>query len=305
QFTWSADLKPTDCKVGDPVTLTLALRGQGSLDGAAAPDLAQVPAVAEHFKTYSGTRETKGDTCRFTYTLRPLSADITEFPSIPGAYFDVDQQRYVTLDTAPIPMHVEKAAAMADRQIVGAGGASRTPQELEVRREGIFANVTDPGQLVNESVNAEVWLIGLGGLAGLYAAIAIATGFVRRRSADPAIGRRRSAAGRARGRLRQATSLLKSNDARGGAEGVRGALVGLVADAADLAEAGMTTAEACRRLRHLGAEAAVVDRLGKTLEACDAARYTPDVSNTNGLADEASETLDSVVRSLKKQKCLR
>jgi len=304
QFTWSAELKPTKCRAGDPVTLVLTLRGRGSLAAAAPPDLSEVPAVAEHFKTYEGTRETKGAACRFTYTLRPLSAEITEFPSIPGSYFDVQQNHYVTLQTDPIPIRVEKAAALARRHIVGAAGAARTPDELEVRREGIFANVTDPEELADESVRAETWALGLVGLAGLYGAIFAITWYVRRRLADPALARRRAAAGRARRRLREGTALLKANNTQQGAEQVRGALVGLMADVADVAEAGMTSADACRRLRSFGADEELVGRLAGALEACDATRYTPTGTSVNGLADQADQLLHSVVRSLKKQRCL-
>jgi len=305
RFTWSAELKPTRCKVGDPVTLVLALRGRGSLAAAAAPDLSQLPAVAENFKTYEGTRETKGDTCSFTYTLRPLSAEITEFPSILGSYFDVQRNRYVTLDTEPIAIQVEKAAALTGRHIVGAGSTARTPEALEVRREGIFANVTDPEDLADESVRAEYWALGLVGLAGLYGAIFAVTWYVRRRLADPALARRRAAAGRARRRLREGTTLLKTNNTQQGAEQVRGALVGLVADVANVAEAGMTSADACRRLRSFGADEELVGRLAGALEACDATRYTPAGTSVNGLADEAGLLLHSVVRSLKRRRCLR
>lgn len=302
--TWSADLKPAQCKVGDPVTLTLTLRGKGSLTTAAAPNLAEVSGVAENFKTYEGTREIKGDTCRFTYTLRPLNDQITQFPSIPGAYFDVTTDRYVTLETNPIPMIVSKAAALAQRRIVG-GGSSRTPDELQVRREGIFANVTDPDELRDEAVHAAYWLVGLGVLAGLYAATATATWYIRRRTADPKLVRRRAAVARARRRLREGTNLLKTSSTQRGAEDVRGALVGLIADVADVSEAGMTSAEACRRLHELGADQELVDRLSQSLEACDATRYTPTGAGVNGLAGEADHLLNSVVQSLKKQRCLR
>jgi hypothetical protein len=297
---WSAELKPTKCKVGDPITLTLTLRGRGSIDAAVAPDLADAPGVAENFRTYEGTREIKGDTCQFTYTLRPLNDKITEFPSVPGAYYDVGRERYVTLETKPIPMTVSAAPTLRS----GGGGASRTPDELQVRREGVFANV-NPDELRNEAVHAEYWLAGLGGLVGLYGLIAGATWLARRRTSDPAAVRRRSAVSRARRRLREGTALLKGSNTQKGAEEVRGALVGLIADAADIPEAGMTSAEACRRLRGFGADETLVDRLSHSLETCDAARYASAGSGVNGLATEADDLLHGVVHSLKKQRCLR
>jgi len=301
--TLSAELKPAECRVGDPVTLTLVLRGSGSLDAAAAPDLASVPGVAEHFKTYSGTREVKGDTCRFTYTLRPLNSEVTEFPSISGSYFDVSDEKYVTLHTDPLPMSVSDAPVLADRRIVG-GGPARTPDELHVRREGIFANITDPRELRDESVHPEYWLAGAAVLAALYAVLAGATAYVRRRSADPAMVRRRAAVARAKRRLHEGTGLLRSGNVRDGTDEVRGAMVGLIADAAGVAEAGMTSAEACRRLGEFDAEPDLVDRLRRSLETCDAARYAPTAAETNGLAADVGVLFENVVETLKKQRRL-
>ncbi|MBN2216407.1 MAG: BatD family protein [Pirellulales bacterium] len=305
RFDWSAELRPATCRVGDPITLTLTLRGRGSLDATTPPDLAEMPTVAVNFKTYEGTREVKGNTCQFTYTLRPLNENITEFPPIAGSYFDVATGRYVTLETKPIPIDVKKADPLADAQIIGPAGGNRTSGELKVQSEGISANITDPAQLRDQSVHVEAWLAGAAGLAGLYGMIAAVTWYVRRRWSDAALTRRRAATGRARRRLHDAVALLHARDSRRGAEGVRGALVGLVADVADLPEAGMTSADACQRLQGLGIEQPLVDRLARALEACDATRYAAGGAEMNGLADEAGSLLDGVVRSLKKQRCLR
>jgi hypothetical protein len=292
-FTWSAELRPTECKVGDPLTLVLSLAGRGSLGMATAPDLSLLPEVTKHFKTYAGTAEVKGDTCQFTYTLRPLSEEVKEFPPIPGAYFDVQSDRYVTLATEPIPLRVEKADTLAAAQMVGPSGAARSPEQLQVRREGLFANLIEPSEFRDESVHAERWLAGAAELAGCYVLLATAMWFVRRRTADPAMVRRRGAAPRARRRI-----------GRGVAEEIRGALVGLVADVVDAPEAGMTTADACRRLRGVGVEEPIVERLAQLLEECDAARYAQAAADTSPTADEAAEILDAVVRSLKKGRIL-
>ena len=301
---WTAELKPTRCHVGDPITLTLTLRGTGSLASATPPDLSKIATIAQHFKTYEGTCEIKGNTCKFTYTLRPLTDTIKEFPPIPGSYFDVTTNQYVTTQTDPIPIDVEKAVALSDSQIVGGSDIARNPDELEVRRDGIFANVTDSRELRDQAVHPAYWAAGIVGLAVLYGLIALITQFIRHRMSDPSATRRRAAETRAKRRLHEATKLLRSGDTQQGAEQLRGALVGLVADVADVAEAGMTSPDACRRLRQCGVDELVVARLTQALEACDAMRYAGSGSGTDGLADEADQLFHSVVRSLKKQRHL-
>ena len=139
RFRFGAELAPLKAKTGDPMTLTLTLSGQGALDNAAAPDLSKIPEVAENFKIYEATEQTKGDQRQFTYSVRPLKEGIHEFPAVSVSYFDMDQEKYVTLASAPIAIDVEKADQLAGRDIVGtSGGLSRGRGDLEMRRKGFL-----------------------------------------------------------------------------------------------------------------------------------------------------------------------
>ncbi len=190
-FHLAADLEPKKAKTGDPMTLTLTLDGEGTLDNATAPNLGAIPAIAEHFKVYAPTEQAKKDQRQFTYSLRPLDTDVREFPAVPAAYFDVDARRYVTLRSQPIPIEVTKSMRLASRDIIAAGGGlAGSSKEIEARQGGIFANITDPGQLSDDSIRPERWLAGLGGLAAGYVALAFAVGRWRRLSGDTAMLRR-------------------------------------------------------------------------------------------------------------------
>jgi len=172
QFRVEADLAPTKAKVGDPMTLTLRMTGEGTLENASPPDLAKVAGVADNFKIYEATDEGAGTARTFTYSLRPLREGIGQFPAVPVSYFDVAEEKYVTLSTKPIPIEVGKADALSGRQIVASGAASLPGKEIEVKREGIFANVTDLSAARDETIRPARWLAGLGGLAAAYAALA-------------------------------------------------------------------------------------------------------------------------------------
>jgi hypothetical protein len=305
RFDLAAQLAPTQAKVHDPMTLTLTLRGEGTLESAVAPDVAAMPEVAGRFKIYEATEETGSGSRRFTYGLRPLEAGIEAFPSVPVSYFDVESERYVTLRTDPIPIQIAEAEELADDQIVaGADGSSRTQRDLETRREGVFANVTDLSAVGDESVDPLRWLLGLIGMAGLYVAVAVVTVQIQRRSADHALLRRRGAVSKAKGRLRQGLAELDAGRAREGVDLVQASLAGLVADVADLPEAGMTPKDVCAELQTAGIEQDLVDRIGTLLETCDAARYGTS-NQAEGLGHEAQQLLGEVIRALKANKRFR
>ena len=127
RFQFNTDLAPTKAKTGDPMTLTLTLTGQGSFDRATMPDLTKIPQIAENFKVYEATEQTKGDQRRFTCALRPLAAGIKEFPPVAVSYFDVQAEKYVTLTSAPIPIDIEKADKLA--------GATSSQHRIVCRRD--------------------------------------------------------------------------------------------------------------------------------------------------------------------------
>ncbi len=118
RFRLSAKLSPQQVKTGDPMTLVLALSGEGALESAKAPDLSKNPAIAKNFKIYDATEQTKDGVRRFTYSLRPLTAEIKEFPPIEASYFDVQTERFDTLRTDPIPLEITAADKLAGRDIV-------------------------------------------------------------------------------------------------------------------------------------------------------------------------------------------
>jgi tetratricopeptide (TPR) repeat protein len=303
KFQLAASLKPTRVKTGDPMTLTLSLEGEGTLDSATPPDLQKIPAIADHFKIYEATEQTKDNRRQFTYGIRPLNEDIHEFPAVPAAYFDVDTQKYVTMQTQPIPIEVTKAVPLSDRDIITSGHASNGHgREITTRREGVFANVNDMSQLGNASVRPERWLIGGGGLLGIYFALVLGIGRWRRIHADPALLRRRNAANVAKQQLAKASAEWSAGHVAQAAEHILDALLGYIADLLGLAAAGLTATEACRKLESLGVDATLVGRLQKLLETCEGMRYGASAGTAHELGSEAVALFGELAAALK-QKC--
>ena len=304
-FRLEAELTPAQSKVGDPITLTLALRGSGSLAAAKAPDLGKLPDVAARFKVYEATQKTEADAARFVYSLRPLVEGAEPFPAVPVAYFDVDAERFVTVQSEPIPIRVSKAEQLSGDQIVASPRvAGQNAKELEARQEGIFANISDVALVRDQSVRPGHWLAGLGLCSTAYVLAVGGVVALRRRFQDKTALRRRAAVGRARHRLQAALEHWRAGRMREAADGVQDALVGLVADAGDLHEAGLTPKDVLGHLETWAVPDALLARLGRLLDACDAARYGGAAASA-GLGDEARQVLDAVIEALRTQKRFR
>jgi hypothetical protein len=306
KFTVAAEMVPTQAKVGDPMTLTLSLSGRGSLQSAMAPNLAKIPGVAERFKIYEATQQVKDNVCRFTYSMRPQVEGNEPFPAVAIAYFDADAEKYVPIQSDPIPLQVAKADRLSGDQIVStAAGPARAKADLEANRGGIFANVSELGEVRDEAVHPERWLSALGGLAGAYLALVLLVARQRRLAGDPALARRRAAAAKSRRRLQAAKAEFQAQRSREAAEQLRAAVVGLVADAADLAEAGLTARDVHRQFETWELPPALIAQVDRLLETCDAARYGAVDGALGQLADSSPGLLQTLIQNLKAKKRLR
>jgi hypothetical protein len=302
-FDVTAALAPQQAKVGDPLTLTLTLTGRGTLDTAMAPDLNQVTGVADNFRIYEATSQTRDESKEFVYSLRPLNDSIREFPPIAVSYFDVNRRQYVTLQTDGLPLEVLPADRLSSADIT-AGRSGALGGAIETRREGLFANITDLSAVRNDQVAPGRWLLGLAGFGGFsILALAVAR-TVCGRARDAELQRRRNAAPLARQQLQTADSHLDAGRVRQAADAVSAAVVGLIATACDRDAAGMTTDDTGVRLRELGVDDALSKQLLALLEACDAARYGGTLPADDLLKTRAKPLLEELIVALKQKKYL-
>ena len=306
KFTVNASLTPKKAKVGDPMTLTLTINGQGTLENAVAPDISALPGVDGRFKVYEATEKIDGDSIDFTYSIRPLVVGDEPFPPIAVSYFDVEAGRYETVATQPIDIELSKAERLSSRSIVAAHrGGGNSNSRIETRREGIFANITDPMAVHNDGVRPLYWLEGILALAAIYVVLAVSTKRIKRLRGDTALLRRRSAVATARGRLREGIARLTGNEIREGTQSVRDALAGLVADTADLAEAGLTPKDVAVQLEKFDVSSELIARVQNLLETCDAARYASAGLDAGPLAADAKTVFDLLAKELKSKGLFR
>jgi hypothetical protein len=304
-FRLSAELtphKPQVVKTGDPMTLVLSLRGEGSLENATAPDLSKNPSIEKNFKIYDATEQTKDNERKFTYSLRPLTTELKEFPPIEAAYFNPKTEQYETLRTEAVPIEIAKSDKLASRDIVASPNtASQKSKEIETRREGIYANVTDWSRLSNQSIEPRVWASCWGAMLGGYGLFALVVKRARRNNGDTARLRRNSAARVARKMLKQGMQELSLGKNREGVETIESALLNFIADWTNLPAAGMTAAEACRLLESMELSNEIVATVRNNLEQCESMRFGG-TQAVEMLRQEAEPTLEGLIKALRSTK---
>jgi hypothetical protein len=305
KFDVSASLTPHEANVGEPMTLTVAVQGDGSIQRIQPPPLETIAAVNSRFRVYEPTVET-GDASRtFTYKVRPLSADVSEFPSVPFAFFDVEKERYVTKATAAIPVEIAAVESLSGSQIaIADSGSAAGGAELENTAGGIFANVTDVGQLRDERVRPAPWLATLAVLAGAYAGFAAVVLQRRRRDRlDPQRQHRRAAANRSAACLEEARSARRDRPQQC-VDSVRGAFAEVVAAPTGSLAASLTPNDVRESLEQFQLPAELVADVVEILESCDAYRYGAPVDSLDGLVRDAERTSQRLIDELRQRKLL-
>lgn len=322
QFQLAAAIRPSQVRVGDPMTLTLQLHGQGKLDDVQPPDLRAMPDIARHFRVYEPETETQPDGRQFIYKLRPLSESVTEFPAVPFSSFDVQRQEFVTVRSAALPIEVEAAEQLAASDIAianwqgqpaqGAAGSDRQrsvgpPRNVDRRvdrssnsrgpqaGDELAANETSLDALRFDSVDVRRWLSVAGSLVVVYLFLAGVAKWWQRAALNADARHRRLAPRRAKQQLRRAKRSVRQPAKY--AERLQTAMIALVADMLGVPASSLTSAEVCRRLEQSAVDEDFVSRLADWFARCDAVRFGAMSDETKDLGADAHRLLTDFVKT--------
>lgn len=110
----------TSVKAGDPIELLIGIVGTGPMELVQAPPLAELSELTDDFKVPNEPLAgfVKGDKKVFSTTIRPREEGITQIPAIPFTFFDPQQEKFVTVQSSPISIHVDPADTLALDSIV-------------------------------------------------------------------------------------------------------------------------------------------------------------------------------------------
>jgi len=298
-FQLDTQLTPSTLNVGDPMTFTITLSGEGNLQDTRPPQIDSYSSVSDHFRTYDATEESVGNSRRFVYSLRPLSVTVTEFPAIPVSYFDVQAEQYVTVQTAAVPITVHEAETLSGTDIVAGNPGESKPNGPEKSAGGIFANVTQVDSLRNDNIRPLRWftawgIIVVGAFGG-----SIGLRRFQRFAGDPKIALRRAALGTAHACLVDAETRLKAGDPAAASEAVRRSIAEVVSAWADVPQDGLTGRDAAEQLRRLGVDPSLHEESQRLLQECDAARYGASETDLSELIPQARTLVTRLVHVLR------
>lgn len=303
-FTFSASLKPSALKVGEPAELTLQVKGKGNLKTVSAPPLPEVKAFRV-YDTLSSLGLTKeGDVVQgfktFKTVLVARASGETRLPEIAFSFFDPKRRLYRTQKVGPIPISVDAGDA-EPVPLVASRGPAPSPTALDADIHYLLAlplRRTATAALAGAADAA--WLRWLPPLLWALCLVLHAARLWRARL-DPVEGRFQKARAKAGRRLAAAR---REPDPGRAAALLGEALTGFLADKLRLSPHGLTLRQVLSELRdRRGLRDAPADELKALWDEVDAMRYAPSgaAGAKSGSVPSLASRLDNLMRVLDKE----
>lgn len=262
---WKLDVtaKPTEVAVGDPITVTIKVSGNGNIDTVPMPKLGSL----DGFKTYDPTTKTTKDDLNTTgervmqQVLIAKSTDVKELPEVRLAYFDPEARAYRVAVQSPIKL-VVKAGNGGQTTIVSGGQRLRPDEKLGQDIVYLKGDLGPAAPGIPFVGSATFWALNITPVLALLGTV----GWKRRTDrlrGDVAYARRTRAAKQARKLLMSATSY----------DEIQRALQNYLGDRLNIPVGGITANVIDEQLVPRGVNGELADRARACFEACDTARF--------------------------------
>ena len=126
RFSFTATATPSEVAVGEPVTVSIVLSGDGNISDVRPPFYSDTPAYKAYDAKLSGDAPVPTapqGTKRFDQVVMPRTDALMELPALAFAYFDPDAETFRTLTAGPFPLRVTPAADAASSALLLAPSA--------------------------------------------------------------------------------------------------------------------------------------------------------------------------------------
>ena len=297
-YNFSADFDRTELKVGEAMTLTINIKGDGlpgSITDPKLPDFGEfrsVPPENELNKKVVGNKVITTKNIRVF--LYPKKKGEFTIPEITYSWFNPSKKKYETAKAGPWNVTVEKGEAAPEaifQAPVAQGPAAVQKQEIESLGSDIrfIHKVNENRDNSAPYKNILFWVIFAAAIP-FYLIVTAAVRSRRKHNSDAALVRKGKADKMLKARFADAREALKKGDAKALYAALENGLINYLSDKTNLEFKGMTRPQMKEELAKLGVKDETIATIDSWLEKCAFARYAP----VNPTKDEQEQMLKDV-----------
>ena len=309
KYTMDVLAKPTKLKVGDPITLTINIRGEGNIQTIGEPLLA--PEGMKDFKAYNFEAKVtitgrghgiKGEKL-FNKVIEPQSEDSGVIPGISFSYFDPELEKYKTITHAPIPIEVEHSEIEIPIHL-SVEGAEMTKGQVKILTKDILPIMSDLYSFENQrsAIYKSPFILAIVFIIPIL--IVVACIYVQRQRellhSDVGYARKKRAMAHAQQHLSNARELLQLDNSSEFYAALAKTILKHIADKLNVTPAAVTSDNIYDILEKRGVSDDVIKELRQCLESCDYGRFSSGHLSKEQM-ESTLDTTEQVIMHLEKQ----
>ena len=294
-FTISAKVSKDTLKTHEAASLILTVSGRGNVSLLETPKVNFPPDMEVYDTKISDKIDKSGlsGSRIYEYPFIPRSYGDFEIEPVKYSYYDVNQRKYVTLETQPIVLNVLRGNEAEASGVVVSGVLPKDVKNLasDIR----FINVKD-SELVSRGhffVGSVLFWIIVVALFVVAVVLWAALRHLAARRADVVGSKNRKATKMALKRLQLANTFLKQNLYTAFYEELHKALLGFISDKLNIPSAELSRERISEALAEGGVAPSLTETFIGILDACEYARYAPTAGN-EAMAAHYTSALDVI-----------
>lgn len=306
KFILQSELTPQQIKTGEAMTLKLTVKGVGNMKLIKSPEVN----VPKDFEAYDPkitddteiTRNGMEGSKTFEYVYVPRNPGHYTIPSVEFCYFDLENNSYKTLKTEPYELNIEKGKNN------GGGAVSSYANKETVEELNSDIHFIKLGYTELQKDDSDTFFGSLTCYLEYlipFLIFAVLVLIFRKQAianANVAQMRIKKANKMARKRLRTAKKLMEQQNKEAFYDEIMRALYGYVSDKLSIPVAQLNKDNIREKLESHQLDAALTDKVIKTLDECEFARFAP-VASSNTLEvfyEQVITLIEEVENSIKR-----
>ena len=272
KYALQVEAKPTEVKVGEPITLMMQVTGRGNIETISLPKIHGL----DQFKTYNPQIKTDESGKSFEQVLIPKDDSIKAIPEIRFSYFDPDDGQYHTIKKGKISILVTAIADEEAFKIVDLPEVTKTVTKEKLGRDILYIKDLMKGV---QKGNSYLYQNGLFLFAQTLPLLAFFGVLIYQKHKDKLAGdigyaRQRGAPRKAKKGLDVAKKLALAGQPGAFCDVIFRTMQEYIGNQFALPSAGITS-EIVDELRKCSVKEEALEKLRDFFESCDSVRFAP------------------------------
>jgi hypothetical protein len=295
RFEFQVTAQPLKVQPGDPITLAMAISGDGNFDRVMIP---AIPANGSFRLFGEPVRKPEDNGVRFEQVISPRDATVTEIPPIAFSYFDTQSGQYRTLNSAPVPITVEASSNNVAQVFAAKDSIVLPPPETPFATESDLQRIES--QVKNLWQTVRPWLWAAPAALILTGILFFVRKFHKTRQNDTARVRRQKAPKAARKALRTAAHARNQGDVKAFCDALWYALADYFGHRLNLSPGDVTASTVLQALAGTGIDPKQVHALRTVFEQLEACRYGTPAAMTPETMEQFQGGLEQILKQCEK-----